>query len=256
MPPTIGTVQLRQILTMIVALIVIVGAALFVVSWGGDGEDDEQTTTDTTSTTSTTPSSSTSTTTTTIPTRCAAAPTEEPTEKPDAESTDDPDTEERPDDDEPDAPTGPTLGENSSVSTVGLDTVPFGLTVFQAEQAAGTEMIPCEPVSDCYRVTPVDAPPGISFVVTDGTIERVDIAEGPITTRSGVGIGTEEARIVELFGDSLERRVNDDSSVDLIFVPSSENDAEFRVVFTIRDGMVETFRSGRLPIVLDTAPCA
>ncbi|MBT7429505.1 MAG: hypothetical protein HN783_06810, partial [Ilumatobacter sp.] len=50
--------------------------------------------------------------------------------------------------------------------------------------------------------------------------------------------------------------INDDSSVDLIFVPQDEDDAEFRVIFTIRDGVVETFRSGRIPLVLEQSPCA
>ena len=149
----------------------------------------------------------------------------------------------------------PTLGPSSSITTVGLDTVNFGMTVKQAETAAGTSMIPCAPVSSCYRVTPTDAPDGISFVVHEGTIERVDIAEGPITTRSGVGIGTAEDRIIELFGNQIERAINDDSSVDLIFVPQDEDDAEFRVIFTIRDGVVETFRSGRTPLVLEKSPC-
>lgn len=260
-PPTIGAVQFRQIVTVVVALIAIVGAGLFVVSWGDDDdgtEGDDAAVGDASSTTTSTSSTSTSTTTTTIPTRCTSADAGEPpdTTTPDTTTTvaaiDDA-TEAG--DGVPVAPLEPTLGENSSVSTVGLDTVTFGLTVFQAEQAAGTEMVPCEPVGDCYRVTPTDAPAGISFVVTEGTIERVDIAGGPITTRSGIGIGSDESRIVELFGDSLERQVNDDSSVDLIFVPSSETDADFRVVFTIRDGVVETFRSGRVPLVLDTVPC-
>ena len=67
------------------------------------------------------------------------------------------------------------------------------MTVKQAEAAAGTLMIPCSPISSCYRVTPADAPDGIGFVVNEGTIERVDIANGPITTRSGVGVGTSVA---------------------------------------------------------------
>ncbi len=139
---------------------------------------------------------------------------------------------------------------------MGLDEVTFGMTVVQAETAANTRMIACEPVSDCYRVTPFEAPEGISFVVDKGTIERVDIVSGPITTRSGVGIGTPQERIMELFGDRIETLVNDDSSVDLIFVPRDEGDDQFRVIFTIRDGSVDTYRSGRIPLVLEPDPCA
>jgi len=138
---------------------------------------------------------------------------------------------------------------------VGLDRVTFGLTVKKAEAAAATPMIPCSPPSDCYRVTPLDAPKGISFVVSSGTIERVDITTGPITTKSGLGIGTAETRIVESLGDKLDRKVNDDGSIDLIFVPTDPNDAAFRVIFTIREGVVDSFRSGRVPLVLGAEAC-
>ena len=144
---------------------------------------------------------------------------------------------------------------SSTVSTVGLDEVDFGMTVSQAEAATNTTMIACAPVSECYRVTPLDAPEGISFVVTAGTIERVDIVGGPITTRSGVGIGSTQERIIELFGDKIETRVNDDSSVDLVFVPQDDGDDQFRVVFTIRDGVVDSFRSGRVPQIDNLDPC-
>jgi len=92
-------------------------------------------------------------------------------------------------------------------------------------------------------------------VVSSGTIERVDITSGPITTRSGLGIGTSEARIVESLGDKLDRKVNDDGSVDLIFVPTDPNDADFRVIFTIVDGVVDSFRSGRVPLVSTADAC-
>ncbi len=244
--------QPRQLIAVLVAFIVILGAAIFVVSWPRDDDDAETiaaTTTTSTSSTSTT-STTTSTTTTSIPTNCTLDSGSESAtddESTDAESTDA--------DDSTDEPAVPSLGANSSISTVGLDTVHFGMTVFQAEQAAGTSMIPCEPVSECYRVTPVDAPEGVSFVVHEGTIERVDIASGPITTRSGIGIGTDESQIIQLFGDQIERTPIDDATTDLVFIPADESDAEFRVIFTITDGVVQTFRSGRIPLVLDAVPC-
>ena len=70
------------------------------------------------------------------------------------------------------------------------------------------------------------------------------------------GAVSSEDEIMNLFGDQIETQVNDDSSVDLIFVPRDESDAEFRVIFTIRDGVVETFRSGRIPQVTVQNPCA
>ncbi len=93
-------------------------------------------------------------------------------------------------------------------------------------------------------------------MVKEGTIERVDITSGPITTRSGLGVGTSETRIIESLGDKLDRQVNDDGSIDLIFVPTDPGDADFRIIFTIRDSVVDTFRSGRVPLVLANNACA
>ena len=253
---------------MLVTLIVIVGAALWVVSWNGDdGEEATLTPTTTelptTSSTSSTTSTTTSTTTTTIPVECSAEPadaddTAESTTTTTTEAASDVDGT---DDEETDAEDAPTttvlnLGVNDSISTVGLGEVTFGMTVAQAEAAAGTDLVNCAPTSACYRVTPANGPEGISFVVTESTIERVDIVSGPLTTRSGIGIGSPEDDIITLFGDQIETQVNDDSSVDLIFVPQDGADTEFRVIFTIRDGVVETFRSGRVPQVTVQDPCA
>ena len=249
---------------MLFTLIMIVGAALFVVTWsGGDGGQDTvaPTTTLAASTTSTTSTTTSAPTTTTIPVECSNEPAEttenDTGERVDASTMTTTEAAET-DGDETEAPTTTVLnlGTNDSISTVGLGEVTFGMTVAQAQVAAGTDLINCAPTSDCYRMTPAQGPEGISFLVTESTIERVDIVSGPLTTRSGIGIGSSEDDIINLFGDQIESQVNDDSSVDLIFVPQDESDAEFRVVFTIRDGFVETFRSGRIPQVTVQNPCA
>ena len=147
----------------------------------------------------------------------------------------------------------PTLSNRSTVSTVGLDEVHFGMTVAAAQQAAGTVLVPAGPTGACYHVVPHDAPEGIVFLVHSGTIERVDINSGPITTRSGVGVGSPESMVTDLFGDRIEREVRVDGTVDLVFVPRDPGDQDYRVVFNISEGAVRALKSGRLPMVtLDT----
>ena len=52
-------------------------------------------------------------------------------------------------------------------------------------RSGAVTVIMCGAVTDCYRVTPDGAPAGISFVVDEGTIERVDIVDNSaITTHS------------------------------------------------------------------------
>ncbi len=258
----------RQIAVTLVALIFIVAAALLIISRGdGDDSEDESTTTTSTTTRSTTTSDT------------AADPggddgsddADDPTETPVTTSsatsiplsvpinvpvvcTADGAGAQVVADVAEDAV--PQLGSSSSISTVGLGIVTFGLTVANAAEVSGSAMLSCEPLSECYHVTPAAAPPGISFLVHASTIERVDIVGGPITTRSGIGIGTTAEHIVNTFGDKLERQVIDADTVNLIFVPSDASDANFRVVFTVEDGVVTTYRSGRLPMILQDNPCA
>ena len=244
----------QRIFVVPLVLIAILGVGLFILSWG----DDEPTTSEasdpvdsitTTMSSSTTTTTSAAPVTTSIPAVCGVTPTTSTTTA--GDEPDEP-TEEQ----EKEEPLVPTLGHNSSLSTVGLDEVSFGLTVSQATQAAGTAMHNCEPVSDCYRVTPEVAPEGISFVVHEGTIERVDIVgDSPITTVSGAGIGTTDEKLDDLFGDRLERVDLGGGIVDVIFVPADENDRGFRVAFTTADGVVESMRSGRVPLVLEPEPC-
>ena len=149
----------------------------------------------------------------------------------------------------------PTLSNRSTVSTVGLDEVHFGMTVTAAQQAAGTVLVPAGPTGACYHVVPHDGPEGIVFLVHSGTIERVDINSGPITTRSGVGVGSPESMVTDLFGDRIEREVRVDGTVDLVFVPRDAGDQNYRVVFNISDGAVRAFKSGRLPMVMLDTGC-
>ena len=149
----------------------------------------------------------------------------------------------------------PTLSNRSTVSTVGLDTVHFGMTVNQAQEAAGTVLVPAGPTGACYHVVPFDAPEGIVFLVHAGTIERVDINSGPITTRSGVGVGSPESMVTDLFGDSIEREVRVDGTVDLVFVPRDAGDQNYRVVFNVTEGVVRAYKSGRLPMVMLDTGC-
>lgn len=213
---------------LLIFLIVLIGGALWFLGGDDDGESD----TEVAATTSTA-----TTTTTTIGPTTTPAPTTSA------------------------VPAGaadlgpPTLSINSTVSTVGLDTVVFGMTVARAQVAAGAFMIPTGPVGECYGVLPDGGPNGVTFTVIEGTIERVDIDAGSVTTRSGLGIGTPENVVVDLFGDQIERSVNDDGTVDLIFVPNDAGDASFRVIFTVSDGTVLRYRSGKMPEILLAAPC-
>ncbi len=150
-----------------------------------------------------------------------------------------------------DCPAG-LLDANSSVSTVGLDEVRFGMTIGQAQEAAQICLVAeGESARECHYVRPVGGPDGVGFMVTEGTIERVDVIAGGVTTRSGAGVGTTEQQILDLFGSKIEARPSPTGDGKwLLFIPTDIDDKAFRVIWEIDDaGETTQFRSGRLPQV-------
>lgn len=111
----------------------------------------------------------------------------------------------------------------------------------------------------CYYLAADPYAPGVSFMVNNGTIARVDVLTGPVTTRSGAGIGMTEDAIRNLFPNQIEQRDHFyiEGGKYLEFVPVDQADTNFRVVFeTDPDGVVLTYRAGRLPEVRWVEGCA
>lgn len=152
----------------------------------------------------------------------------------------------------------PTLVDTSTISTVGLDKVQFGMTLEDAQKAAGTELVTTGPRDQaCFLASPADGAPGITFLFSKGTVERVDISAPPIATRSGAKVGSTEADITRLYGDQIEvqPRLDGQPGNALVFVPRDEADQDFRLVFTTDGTTVTSYRAGRVPQVLAPTGC-
>lgn len=151
----------------------------------------------------------------------------------------------------------PAFTSASKLSTVGLDEIFFGDSVEDAATKASTEWVGLPPEGSspqCYTVQPAGGPAGVVFTVLDGRIERVDITNPAITTRSGAGVGSTQAQLFDLFGERLEETEFEEGS-NIMFVPADADDKEFRIIWTT-DGLAAVkMRAGRTPGVLADAPC-
>ena len=151
------------------------------------------------------------------------------------------------------------ISSSDLITIGGLGAVRVGMTVEEAQAAAGLELVGEPDVrinEDCYFISPVGLD-GVSFMVSGGTIARVDIVSGPITTRSGAGIGSTEQEIKNLFGDQIV--VSPHAYVEgnyLTFVPVDEGDDRYRVVFETDGREVTQYRAGRVPEVEYVEGCA
>lgn len=148
--------------------------------------------------------------------------------------------------------TGGAFDQRSRVSTVGIDSVYFGMSPEEAAERAGTEWEGAPTGgADCYLVTPANGPPGVALWVYHGTVERVDIDTPLLRTQSGLGVGTHLGELQSRLGDKLV--VEDHPLLAgwtlATFVPTDPNDAAFRIAFDISGGEVIRFRTGRTEIV-------
>ncbi|MFB2937936.1 hypothetical protein ACE1B6_22025 [Aerosakkonemataceae cyanobacterium BLCC-F154] len=147
------------------------------------------------------------------------------------------------------------LSEGAKVFINGIGPIRVGMTVNQAAQAAGTKLVQIQSGGEeggCLYFKPQNQPKGVSFMVTNNQIARVDIRENKrITTGKGAKIGDTETRIKSLYPRQIE--VTPHKYVQnghyLTFVPKDNADKNYRVLFETDGTRVTRYRSGKLPEV-------
>jgi len=147
----------------------------------------------------------------------------------------------------------PKLSDSSTVTTAGIGPLTFGMTVALAQPAIGTRLLTESggaPFGECYYVKPEKGPAGVFMMVSKSTIERVDIRSGNVKTRSGLGVGTTLDQLKTALKDQLQ--INGNTAV---FVPTSANDANYRVIFETDGAKVLTYRAGKVPEVSNPVGC-
>ena len=167
--------------------------------------------------------------------------TSEPQERPEPENYDD-----------------PAFDSTDKLSTVGLGQVYFGMTPDEASDAVTTLWTggPGEGTARCYLLAPAGGPSGVVLTIYNSSIERIDITNPSITTRSGASVGSTEAQLHELFGERLVVSPYADGSGNSIqYVPVDEADVDYRVIWETDGTSVTSMRAGRLPAVAPGEPC-
>ena len=130
----------------------------------------------------------------------------------------------------------------------------IGMTVDEASAEAGVTLrrdFGRQGAGSCHYVTPGAALLGVSIMVVDDRIARVEIdSPSDIATRSGVRIGTPASNLREVYPDNIQRA--NDAVADgeaMAFVPNDDFDADYRIYFEIADGQITRYRLGVKPAV-------
>ena len=132
-----------------------------------------------------------------------------------------------------------------------------GMTVSEASRAAGVRLIKTLSAGRteeyCAYFEAQGGPKGISFMVINNRIPRIDISNKQVTTIKGAKIGDTEDRIFSLYPGQIKATrhpyvgLPPHNGKYLTFVPKDAVDKNYRIIFETRSNRVERFRSGKLP---------
>ena len=160
-------------------------------------------------------------------------------------------------------PAGP-LTPASRVTATSMGPVTFGMSLPEAERAAGRPLVPWGDRSPgCSYVVPQGWPKvrdgalvtdPVLFMVTANGVARVDVMAGSVATSTGIRIGSTEQQVRQAYPGRIRAQNNPYGTRQLTFTPADAPDA--RIVFDIDAGKVTAFHAGKLPEVRFTEGCA
>ncbi len=139
------------------------------------------------------------------------------------------------------------IGQNGGGNAVTFNSfgkVKTGMTVSQAAQALGTELVgKAEDGMDCYYVNPKQGFKGVRFMVTNKTIARIEIESKAYATDKGAKIGETEDKIkslykgVQVFPQKYDEKLHD--------MEVHSADKKYLIIFETDGKRVTGFRAGQ-----------
>lgn len=148
-------------------------------------------------------------------------------------------------------PPAPAPSGNWAVTPFGVGPVRAGMTVAEAGTALGAPLTVTGDAKECAYARADKAPEGLSFMVVDNHIARVDVVRNKsIATVEGARIGSSEARIDSLYQGRVTVQPHKYTNGHYLVVGSGAgSDTTNRIVFETDGKVVTLYRSGRMPEV-------
>jgi hypothetical protein len=146
------------------------------------------------------------------------------------------------------------------VTARGVGPVRVGMSASEASAALGQPLVmPSEATADdrCAYATWRGSPPGVSLMIENGHVERVDVDSASVPTTAGVRVGDSEESVRSVYAERVTTTPHkyDPSGHNLTVRPASAADSMFRIVFETDGKRVMRFRAGRLPAVQYVEGC-
>jgi len=156
------------------------------------------------------------------------------------------------------APADPGDFSRWALRADGVGPVKVGMTVAQADSALNGGLDSTTGLEACDYVRPRQGPEGLSLMVVDGRIARVDVVDSArVPTTAGVMPGESEARVREAYpGARVQPHKYDDRGHYFVVIPGAPSDTLHRIVFETDGTKVTRMRGGLFPAVEFVEGCS
>lgn len=146
-----------------------------------------------------------------------------------------------------------TLSPGDRLRLDGIGPVKVGMTIPQAREAAGVAITtPIDELDNGCGYSEVPSMHGVSFMVLDGTIARVDVDSGA-ATEAGIKVGDDVAKVRKAYGSKIKEEPHE-------YVQGGQylsvRSGSYSLLFETDGSKVTTMRSGESDAVALVEGCA
>lgn len=146
---------------------------------------------------------------------------------------------------------------NWTIEATGLGPIRIGMSVEAVVRALDGAVDVSEGLGGCDYVIPRGWPEGISVMVVQGRVARIEVGQGTIETTAGARVGMREQAVRALYPGQVEVRPHKYTEGEYLIVrPAGPHAADHRIVFETDGSVVQRYRAGVLPAVEWVEGCA
>jgi hypothetical protein len=152
----------------------------------------------------------------------------------------------------------PPRADTWTVDAQGIGRVRTGITVAALGEALGATITPVYDFNpSCTHVTPAGLPPGVSLMIVDDTVARIEVKAAEVRTTEGAGVGDTESAVVALYAGRVEVQPHKYTGPEGHYVVvTPPGDTLHRIIFETDGQKVLRYRAGRVPAVHYVEGCA
>jgi hypothetical protein len=110
--------------------------------------------------------------------------------------------------------------------------------------------------SGCAYATSARLPRGVSVMVVDGVVVRVDADSNTVSTAEGARVGDTERRVLALYGARVKVSPHEYTDGHYLTVRPVTGDTSYLIIFETDKDTVNNFRAGKVPQVQWVEGCS